>query len=311
MAADRPGDDLTLVLGEALVDIVIAPGGGSAEHVGGSPANVAIGLARLGHRVELATHIGDDERGHRVEEHLARDGVRLVDGSVSADRTPTATATLDAAGVASYTFDLAWDLPADLGPGAATHVHAGSIATQLEPGATQVRRIIAEARAGSTVSYDPNLRPAILGTPDPHRPGVETLVAASDVVKASDEDLAWLYPGDRVDDVLRRWAALGPSLVVCTLGGEGARVLVAGELLTVPPVRVDVVDTVGAGDSFMGALVSGLLDARLLGGPDGRARLAAARAADVRPALDRAIAVAAITCSRAGADPPYRRELDG
>jgi fructokinase len=310
MAPDAPpADALTLVVGEALVDIVVSPDGSSREHVGGSPANVAIGLARLGHRVELATHIGDDDRGHRVRAHLERDGVRLVEGSVTAARTPTATATLDAAGVATYTFDLAWDLPPDLGPGTAAHVHIGSIATALQPGAEQVRRIVRQARAHSTVSFDPNLRPAILGTPEPQRPGVESLVALCDVVKASDEDLAWLYAGESVDSVLSRWATLGPALVVCTLGGEGARVLVGGEFFTVPPVLVTVVDTVGAGDSFMGALISGLLDAGQLGSPAGRTALASAGPAAVRPALDRAIRVAAITCSRAGADPPYRREL--
>ena len=315
MAADPAGpdpltaDQPTLVLGEALVDIVVSPDGTTREHVGGSPANVAIGLARLGHPVELATHIGPDRRGAAVRAHLERDGVIIAPGSFAAERTPTATATLDDLGIATYTFDLIWDLPADLGPGAATHLHVGSIATALEPGATQLRRIVAEARAAATVSYDPNLRPAILGAPEPHRAGVESLVADSDVVKASDEDLAWMYAGQPVDDVLRRWAALGPRVVVCTLGSEGARALVAGELFTVPPVRVEVVDTVGAGDSFMGALVSGLLDAGLLGGPASRTALAAADPAAVRPALERAIRVAAITCSRAGADPPYRREL--
>lgn len=309
MAEAGAGGGLTLVVGEALVDIVGAPDGTVREHVGGSPANVAIGLGRLGHDVELATSFGRDERGDRVRAHLERDGVRLVAGSDSAARTSTATATLDHAGVATYTFDLAWDLPDSLGPGAATHVHVGSIATALEPGATQVRRIVAEARSQATVSYDPNLRPAILGSPDPHRAGVEALVGRSDVVKASDEDLAWMYPGTPVDEVLQRFAALGPSFVVCTLGGEGARALVGGELFDVPPEPVAVVDTVGAGDSFMGALISGLLDAGLLGGPDGRAALGQADARAVRPALDRAIHVAAITCSRAGADPPYRNEL--
>jgi fructokinase len=310
MAAGQPaGDGLTLVIGEALVDIVVSPDGSVREHVGGSPANVALGLARLGYDVELATHIGPDERGDRVRGHLERDGVRLRDGSITAERTPTATATIDAAGVASYTFDLEWDLPSELGPGTATHVHVGSIATSLRPGAAQVRRIVSEAHRQATVSYDPNLRPVLLGPAATEQQGVEELVAVSDVVKASDEDLAWLYPGSSVDDVLWQWAASGPSLVVVTLGSAGARALVRGDLVSVPPRVVDVADTVGAGDSFMAALVSGLLDAGLLGGPDGRLALAAADSAAVGPALARAIDVAAITCSRAGADPPYRREL--
>jgi fructokinase len=311
MAAEPPGaGGLTLVVGEALVDIVVSADGTAVEHVGGGPANIALGLARLGHPVELATHIGLDPRGVRVREHLERDGVRLSEGSTIAERTSTATARLDAAGVATYDFDIAWDLPEELGPGAATHLHMGSIATALPPGSDQVRRVVGLARAGATISYDPNMRPVLLRDAQHERPGIEQLVALSDLVKASDEDVGWLYPGDTVDEVLARWAGLGPSMAVVTLGGEGARALVGGEFVTVPSRPVDVVDTVGAGDSFMAALISGLLDADLLGGPEGRLALADATPGAVRPALDRAVVVAAITCSRAGADPPYRRELE-
>ncbi len=308
-AVPSRADQLTLVIGEALVDIVVAPDGSSAEHVGGSPANVALGLARLGHRVELATHIGPDVRGDHVRDHLERDQVQLREGSVAAERTPTATATLDARGVATYTFDLSWDLPESLGPGDASHLHIGSIATALLPGADQVRRIIGLARDHATISYDPNLRPALLRDAHHERPGIEQLVALSDLVKASDEDIAWLYPGDSVDEVLARWSGLGPSMTVITLGGDGARALVGGAFVSVPPRVVDVVDTVGAGDAFMAGLISGLLDASLLAGAGGRVALADADPGAARPALDRAIEVAAITCSRAGADPPYRREL--
>jgi fructokinase len=313
MAASPSRDDeLTLVVGEALVDIVVAPDGSSAEHAGGFAANVAVGLARLGRPVELATHIAADERGHLVRDHVERDGVRLSAGSISAERTPTATARLDERGVAAYTFDLTWDLPQSLGPGSAAHVHIGSIGTVLLPGADQVRRIVGEARDHATISYDPNLRPALLGDPDHERPGIEQLVALSDLVKASDEDIAWLYPGDAVDEVLARWSGLGPSMTVITLGGDGARALVGGAFVTVPPEPVRVADTVGAGDSFMAALIAGLLDPdgpALIGGAVGRAALADAEPGAVRPALDQAIHAAAITCSRAGADPPYRREL--
>jgi fructokinase len=311
MAAGPPdAGRLTLVVGEALVDIVVSPDGTAAEHVGGSPANVALGLARLGHPVELATHIGLDPHGVRVREHLERDGVRLSEGSTVAERTSTATARVDAAGVATYDFDLTWDLPDELGPGGASHLHMGSIGTALPPGSDQVRRVVGLARAGATISYDPNLRPVLLGDADHERAGIEQLVALSDLVKASDEDVSWLYPGDTVDEVLARWAGLGPSMAVVTLGADGARALVGGEFVAVPSRPVAIVDTVGAGDSFMAALISGLLDAELLGGPEGRLALADAAAPAVRPALDRAVLVAAVTCSRAGADPPYRRELD-
>jgi fructokinase len=300
---------MTLVIGEAVVDIVVSPDGRTAEHVGGGPANIALTLARLGYPVELATHIGPDPRGDRIQAHLERDGVRLSAGSVTAERTPTGTATLDERGVAAYTFDLAWDLPGDLGPGDATHVHIGSIASALPPGSDEVRRIVGLARDHATISYDPNLRPALLGDAHHERPGIEQLVALSDLVKASDADIDWLYPGDSVDEVLARWAGLGPSMAVITLGEQGARALVGGAFVSVPPQHIEVVDTVGAGDAFMAGMISGLLDASLLGGAAGRAALADASPEAVRPALDRGVRVAGITCSRAGADPPYRREL--
>jgi fructokinase len=312
MAAGPPGSVVTaptLVIGEAVVDVVVSPDGRSEEHAGGGPANIALGLARLGHPVELATHIGADARGDLVRARLERDGVRLSEGSLTAERTPTSVATLDQRLAATYTFDLTWDLPSDLGPGDATHVHIGSIAAALPPGSDEVRRIVGLAHDHATISYDPNLRPALLGGPEHERPGVEQLVALSDLVKASDEDIGWLYPGDRVDEVLARWAGLGPSMAVITLGEHGARALVGGAFVDVRSLPVDVVDTVGAGDSFMAALISGLLDAELLGGAPGRVALADASPEAVRPALDRAVRVAAITCSRPGADPPYRREL--
>jgi fructokinase len=293
-------------------------GGGPARridrHPGGSPANVALGLARLGHSVRFATRLGRDEDGLLVREHLESDGVRLVDGSVVDDRTSTATATLDATGAATYVFDLHWELP-DVDLSDVAHLHTGSIAATLSPGAARVRAAVAAASAaGATTSYDPNLRPRIMGSPDVERPGIERLVSASDVVKASDEDLAWLYPGEAADDVVRRWAGLGPALVVVTRGEQGAtatRAAAPGELLAVAPRPVAVVDTVGAGDAFMSGLLSGLLDAGLLGGREARRALQDAAAEQIHEALSRAVWTSSVTCGRAGAQPPTRSELAG
>jgi fructokinase len=347
---DPPGPSPApvLVVGEALVDIV--GGGGRAQrHVGGSPANVAVGLARLGHVVRLATQIGRDADGDLIADHLRAEGVTLADGSLGDGPTSTALATLDDAGAAEYTFGITWALPGvDLGGlRLAGHLHTGSIAATLAPGAAAVHRAVAAARAaGLTTSYDPNARPRIMAAPDVERPGIERLVAGSDVVKASDEDLAWLYPGEPVEQVVARWLAdpaatgaastgaraAGPALVVITRGGQGATATLAtdpGHPLLVPQRPVQVVDTVGAGDAFMAGLLSGLLDAGLLGtGPlDAAAPRAAAPRAEapntdppgqalrragypaIRPALARAAAAAAITCGRAGAQPPTRDEL--
>jgi fructokinase len=301
----------TLVIGESVIDIVQRPDGTTQEHVGGSPANVALGLARLGHQVTLATMIGDDERGARITSLLEQEGVRLSETGVADTPTSTATSLLDAEGAATYTFDLTWELTGDQHLEDLTHVHTGSIAATLEPGASAVLSTVQQARPGATISYDPNIRPSLMGVAHEVRAKVEQIVGLSDVVKASEEDIAWLYDGTPGPQILRLWWLLGPPLVVMTRGDGGALVGLSrtGELISIDASAVEVVDTVGAGDSFMAGLLSGLLDAGLLGGTQSRDRLRSASLADVRPAVDRALACAAITVSRAGADPPHRAEL--
>ncbi|RKT78688.1 fructokinase [Terracoccus luteus] len=306
----------TLVVGEALVDAVSkpAPDGSDTdtqEHVGGSPANVAFGLAALGHRTDLATWIATDERGRRIEEVCERRGVRLTPGSQGAPFTSVAHARLDPTGAATYVFDLEWQLAAVPDLGGYGHVHTGSIAAVLEPGGSAVRRTIEAARATATVSYDPNARPSLMGHPDQARRTIEATIALADVVKLSDEDIAWLCPGEDVDDVLTAWGALGPAVLVVTRGGEGAQVRVTrtAESRSLPAPGVTVVDTVGAGDSFMAGLVSGLLDAGLLGGPSARTALRAASLYDVLPAVERALTTGARTVERAGAHAPGRADL--
>ncbi|CAN7268998.1 carbohydrate kinase [Terrabacter sp. LjRoot27] len=302
----------TLVVGEALVDAVTTPDGATAEHVGGSPANVAFGLAALDHPVDLATWIATDERGLRIEDVCRERGVALTAGSQGAPFTSVAHATLDATGAATYVFDLEWQVASVPGLTAYGHVHTGSIAAVLEPGGGQVREILAAARElGATVSYDPNARPSLMGHPEQARRTIESGIALSDVVKVSDEDIEWLCPGETIDDVVRAWGELGPALVVVTRGGEGAvvRVTRTGEQEALPAPTVTVVDTVGAGDSFMAGLVSGLLDAGLLGGPSARTRLQAASLGDVVPAVERALRTGALTVERAGAHAPTRNDL--
>lgn len=304
------GPAAVLVVGEALIDIVVRDGAEPVEHVGGSPANVAVGLARLGHPTRLATWIGTDPRGERIAALAGAEGVDLAVGSAAADRTPTAAAHLDAAGAASYEFDITWQVDPDLPLGDAGHLHTGSIAATLAPGGDAVLGLVRRARAGATVSYDPNARPSLMGTPDAVRGQVEALIAASDVVKASDEDVAWLYPGQAKLDVLRAWAALGPRVCALTRGGRDALILVGGAVHEVAVPAAPVVDTVGAGDSFMAGLLSGLLDAGLLGSAAARDRLATAGWDQIGPAVERALACAAVTVSRPGADPPTRAALN-
>lgn len=300
-----------LVAGEALIDVVRRPDRSVEAHVGGSPLNVAVGLARLGHDTELATHIAGDPYGALIVGHLAQDDVQLTPGSDTAAQTSTAQATLAQDGSASYEFDIDWRFEQELTPDFG-HFHTGSIAAVLQPGAIQVEQAIRAARAHATVSFDPNARPSLMGNPHDARAQIEQLIGLSDVVKASDEDIAWLYGKDAsLDAVLTLWGQLGPSLTVVTRGPSGARVHLArtGEFADVAGVSVDVVDTVGAGDSFQAGLISGLLDAGLLGGPVARAALRGASLQDVLPAAERAIACSAVTVSRAGANPPRREEL--
>ena len=301
-----------LVIGEALVDAVTDPSGSVTEHVGGSPANVAFGLAALDHPVDLATWIASDERGRRIEAVCRERGVTLTAGSQDAPFTTVAHATLDASGAATYVFDIDWRLPPIADLTAYGHVHTGSIAAVLEPGGAGVRAALAAAgSSGATVSYDPNARPSLMGAPADARRLIEEAIASADVVKLSDEDIEWLCPGEALEDVIATWGALGPALLVVTRGGAGAVVAVpaTGEVEALPAPLVDVVDTVGAGDSFMAGLVSGLLDAGLLGGAPQRESLRAAALADVSPAVRRALRTGAVTVGRAGAHAPDRADL--
>jgi fructokinase len=306
-----PRDLRILVVGEALIDAVDDGAGHVAEYVGGSPANVAFGLGALGHQVSLATWIGEDDRGDRIADRCADAGVILAAGSRGAATTSVAHATIDRHGQASYAFDLTWAVPPL--PGRYEHVHTGSIAATIEPGGTQVVRAVRSLRQSATVSYDPNMRPSLMASPDLVRDRVEALIALADVVKASDEDLQWLYPGAFIPDVLRRWESLGPGVTIVTRGAEGAVYAVrsseATEVTTVPARAAHVIDTVGAGDSFMAGLLSGLADGGFIGGPEARLRLHKAGIDDLRRAVDRAMSSAGVTVARPGAYAPTRAEL--
>lgn len=300
-----------LCLGEALMDVVSGADRPTREHVGGSPLNVAAGLASLDHPASLCAWWGPDERGARLEAWASTSGVAIVPGTAGASRTAVARAQLDAEGRATYEFDIEWDVPELTDLDGYGHLHTGSIAATLEPGGTRVVEVVRGMREHATVSYDPNIRPALMVEPARVLERVETLVGLSDVVKASDEDLGWLYPGESVEDVMRRWLRVGPAMVVVTCGPQGAYAMLAGQrdLRSVAQVNVEVGDTVGAGDSFMAGLVSGLLDADLLGSARARRRLRDAGWDDVEPALRRAAVTSGITVSQHGAYAPGRDEV--
>jgi len=292
-----------LVVGEALIDIVQRPDGTTVEHSGGSAANVAVALARLGRPVQLLTAYGDDERGAVLARHLNQSAVGLIGDPHSLERTATAAATLGPDGGAAYTFDIDWRLNALPDPSPVV-VHTCSIGAVLEPGASDVRRLVEALRPRATVSYDVNARPAVTGSgPDVVR-AVEEMAALADLVKASDEDLEALYPGEPVGQVVEHLLELGPGAVVVTRGRQGAVWFGSNLRVEVPVAETEVADTIGAGDTFGAGMLDALWDLDALGG-----RLVGLETHEIEGVLRHAARAAAVTVSRPGADPPYRHEL--
>jgi fructokinase len=296
-----------LVAGESLVDVVVGPDGQQIDVApGGAPLNIAVALARLGIPTRLATSFGDDTHGDLVGRHLEESAVQLLPGSRRSGRTSVARAVLDERHQATYEFDLAWDPPPLTLPEPCAAVHVGSLGTVVEPGASRVAALAAVASAaGVVVSYDPNVRPAVTGDRDPW-PQVRDHAAAATIVKLSDEDAAHLQPGrdaaDLVDELL---AGDRTRLVGVTRGADGVLLATPYHRVEVPAVRVDVVDTVGAGDACMAGLLAALHVSGLLN----ESALAGLGVDDLSSAGTVAAAVAAATCQRRGANPPWRREL--
>jgi fructokinase len=298
-----------LVIGEALIDIVERDGQVLGEHVGGSPLNVAVGLARLDRPVDFLTHIAKDERGRRVVEYVEASGAQLVSGSLTAERTPTALATLDVTGSAEYVFDLDWQLTGTPEVTPPLVVHTGSIATVLEPGCRATAALLDTYHPSATITFDPNVRPALIQDSDAARGRIDRLIERADVVKVSDEDLRWIDPNRSPEQIARTWLGLGPSIVAVTMGARGSFALCAAGVVQVPSRQVDVIDTLGAGDAFMTGLIDGLWSADLLGAQ--RRRELAAISTDVLTAVVQTAALSsALTVARAGADLPDRATRD-
>jgi fructokinase len=292
-----------LVVGESLVDIVQRADGSTVEHPGGSAANVAVALARLGRPVELVTAFADDARGAVLARHLNQSAVGLVGDPHRLGRTSTALATLADDGSASYTFDIEWrltELP-DVTPQV---VHTCSLGAVLAPGADDVRRLLELVRPRALVSYDVNARPAVTGVGPEVVRAVEDVVALADLVKASDEDLHALYPDATIEDAVERLRGLGASAVVVTRGRGGATWYGPDGRVDVASHEIDVVDTIGAGDTFGAGMLDALWDLGAVGG-----RLPGLGSSEVDGVLRHATRAAAVTVSRPGADPPYRHEL--
>ena len=292
-----------LVVGEALVDITRRADGSVAEHPGGSPLNVAVAMSRLGVDTTLATTVGDDRLGALVRAHVAASGVELLDvGPPGA--TASATATLDSEGAASYEFDLRWD-PTDLpDPTGYDLLHVGSIGAWMPPGSAAVAELTRRASAvGLPVGFDPNVRPSLSPQLEALRRQVLAIAGNARFVKLSDEDAAALVGADAdPEQATLELASHGPVLAALTRGGRPA-VLRSGEhRVEVATPHTEVVDTIGAGDTWMGAMLAELL-LRDWAGRD------YFEADELRALGGVAAVAAAINCSRPGADPPWQHEL--
>jgi len=302
--------DRVLVVGEALIDVVQQVDGTVREHCGGSPANVAITVGRLGYPVELLTWLGRDAYADIIRGWLDDSGVEVPVGMAAAAMTPVASAVLDTEGNATYTFELTWDLPDGATvPDDVVAVHTGSLATVLAPGADKVLELLTSA-THATRFFDPNVRPSLVDDAEDTRRRIEAFFDVSDVVRVSEVDLLWIYPFEDPLDVARRLAReRHPTLVVVTQGPEGATAVTARGEVHVPTAATTIVDRVGAGDTATGALIDGLWQAGLLG-HDRLGALAEIDMQTLHAILRWCADLCAYTLAHAGANPPRRNKID-
>lgn len=290
------------VCGEALMDVL--PEGAV---VGGGPANTAKALARLGREVEFIGGISSDSYGRQITEELRNAGVGLKHSHLSEKPTATARVILDDKGSASYfftidntaTFDFRSEWLPDPSDTETRVLHIGSLATIVEPGSNLLYEWAMKVVEFAPIVFDPNIRTSYLADHRRYLSSVEKWISISTIVKASDDDLAWLHPGLELVDVAKQWIDAGAEIVVITRGPNGLMAVTANEVVEVSSVPVEVVDTVGAGDTVGAVIVDAILEHGIF----------SLRGDVLRDVLDCAALAAAITCSRAGAQPPSRSEI--
>jgi len=307
------------VLGEVLVDLANTGGALYLAVPGGAPANVAVALSRLGVTTELIARISDDHLGEFVRAHLVANGVGREYCVTATEPTTLAVATLSADKIATYAFysqgtaNWQWtgeELPAYLPPYVCALV-TGSLALGLPPGAAVLEEFVeTQYRHGRVlIAYDPNIRPTLAASREEEVTRVERQIRLAHLVKASEDDLKWLYPARDPRDVARAWQEAYGGWVTVTRGPRGAfAICPSGEEVSVAGLAVQVVDTIGAGDAFLAGLLAGLADRGLFAALAAGTlkRLTTEIVAEI---MSEAVLVAALTCARAGANPPTRLEL--
>jgi len=296
------------VCGEVLIDL-IPRGEKKIAIVGGGPANTAKALALLGFDSYFIDGISSDAYGEKARVELLYAGVNLKYANFTDKPTCTADVSLDAAGVASYvfaiegsaTFDFAHDwLPDPLAIKPAV-LQIGTLATIVEPAATILLEWARKVATVAPIVFDPNVRSSVVSDRIKYQEAVARWTAISAVIKVSEDDLAWLYPDRDQTDVAAQWLNEGAALVVITKGSYGLIGITKEGSVNVPGVKVEVSDTVGAGDTVGAIVVEAIVERGL----------AALHGEVLREVLTRAAKAASITCSRAGANPPTRAEIEG
>jgi fructokinase len=309
--------DKTVLLscGDALIDFVPSKladeRDGYAPAVGGSCLNVAVAMARLGAPTGFVGGVSTDLFGEQIAAHLAASGVVPDYTRRSDHETTLAFVKMDGKDARYAFYDETtsarlWTyVPSEVPLDRVLALHVGSVPLMNDQSGTEYEKLVAAARGRCIVSLDPNCRPTIIKDIAAYRARIGRLAAMANIVRMSEEDFEYLYPGDVVETRAQGWLEAGASLVIVTRGGKGATAFARSGRRNVPAGKTTVVDTIGAGDTFQGALLVTLSEAGLLQ----QDRLTAITADQLAAALDFAIKAAAVTCSRPGADPPWRREL--
>jgi fructokinase len=307
---------MVVVCGEGLIDMVPAQCGAGQGYVptpGGSPFNVAIGLARLDVPVAFLGRLSRDQFGRRLVQHLEDNAVQLGYLRDGPEVSSLAFVHSEPGQEAQYVFysENSADrnlLPADLPDSFEDDVraiHFGSISLMVEPSASTLEQCMRREHGARLITLDPNVRAPLIADAESYRRRLEGWIRLSDLVKVSRADLQWLYPAVSIQEVAQRWRGLGAGVVVVTLGVDGAVAFGPGATATRPAFRVHVVDTVGAGDAFTSGALAWLHHGSLLD----RAALDRITIGELTALLSYANQVSAVTCTRAGADPPHLDEL--
>ena len=307
----------TIFYGEALIDVVVKDGVVLIENVGGSPLNSAVALARQGHRAAIVTPMSRDDRGEKIKQSLVNSGVDtslLYETNLA---TTVANAQIQSDGSSKYDFVISgtsqdeWgniDIASGPTEGDILSV-SGSFALGVDSMAEVIGKVITIGSKYHTLIFDPNVRPSVISQ---HADKAKALKRFEDwaklatVVKASDEDMQWLYGNAPLPEVAKRLLDSGTKLFIVTQGGSGATAWTSSQKVSVAAEQVEVVDTIGAGDTFNAGVIAALIEKGILS----KEAIASIGENDLKDVVERGVRMSAEVCARQGADPPWAKQLE-